>query len=94
MRLLGFTPTKKMLIEEARLSLERKALTIEPALAEVDVEPIVETKSDPIVETVVSVKIPTYTKTTKKPLPPLILPTKKKPASELKRKVSLNPLSN
>lgn len=56
------------------------------------VEPVKPVETVEVVDVVEPVK-PVYTKPVKTALPP-ILPTKKKPSSQLKRKVTLNPLSN
>jgi hypothetical protein len=82
-----------MLMAQAQLSVENKVLITETIDEVIHDAPIIETNSAPVVEPVVSVEIPTYKKIIKKALP-LIMPAKKKPSSELKRKVSLNPLSN
>jgi hypothetical protein len=81
MRLFGFTPTNKMLLEQAKKSQE-KVLHTGVILDVIHDGPIMETVTE----------IPTY-----KPFKTTVLspmPSKKKPASELKRKVALNPLSN
>ena len=96
-RLFGFTPTKKM-IEEAKPLIKYEIIDTGVVLDVIQDGPIMETILVPIVkpviEDVLSVDLPTYTKSIGKPLPPTIMPATKKPSSELKRKVSLNPLSD
>lgn len=91
-RLFGFTPTKKM-IEEAKPLIKYEVIKTGVILDVIQDGPIMETILVPIVkpviEDVLSVDIPTYTTSFTTPLPPV-----KKPSSELKRKVSLNPLSD
>lgn len=81
MRLLGFTPTKKML-EQAK-SVEYTIVHSEVVMQD---EPIMEAVLVPVIE------LPTYDPNKKTVLSPL--PSKKKPSSQLKRKVTLNPLSD
>lgn len=87
-RLFGFTPTKKM-IEEAKPLIKYEVIKTGVILDVIHDGPIMETIRVPIVKPVIedfqSVDIPTFTT----PLPPV-----KKPSSKLKRKVSLNPLSD
>lgn len=86
MRLLGFTPTKKMIDET-------KAIHTGSVVDVIHDGPIMETLIVPVVEPVAnsipSAELPTYNKS--KILMPLS--SKKKAMSDLKRKVNLNPLS-
>ena len=93
-RLFGFTPTNKMIEEEAKLLVQKTVFNSEVVVDVIHDGPIMETIPVPIAEHVVSVQLPTYTKPIKKTLPPVVMPLKKRPSSDLKRKVSLNPLSN
>lgn len=96
-RLFGFVPTKKM-IEEAKPLIKYEVVDTGVILDVIQDGPIMETilvpVVEPVVEAITSVDVPTYKNPIRKPLPPVIMPAKKKSSSELKRKVSLNPLSN
>ena len=95
-RLFGFAPTRKMLEEDKPLKYEVVHTGV--VLDVIHGGPIMETilvpAVEPVAEDVPSADVSTSAKPIKKSLPPVIMPAKKKSSSELKRRVSLNPLSN
>jgi hypothetical protein len=82
------------MIEEVKPLIKYQLIDTGAILDVIQDGPIMETIRVPIVEPIPSVYLPTYTKSIGRPLPPTIIPATKKPSSELKRKVSLNPLSD
>jgi hypothetical protein len=91
-RLLGFTPTKKMLMaDRVQISTSLDKLDSEVAVDIIHNGPIIQKK---VIEyetkDIQSIEIPTYTKTAKLPE----MPSEIKNYTSIKRNVNLNPLSD